>query len=522
MARQTKQLTVGRRRITVANLEKILYPGTKFTKARVIDYYISVSKYLLPHLKNRPITLKRFPEGVFGEAFYEKDAPAFTPSWVKTVAVPRRETPGPDIRYILIDDLPTLVWVANLGALEIHPFLHRARTLDRPTAIVFDCDPGEGSDLLVCARVALMLRDVLQELGFDSYVKVSGSKGLQVYVPLNSTVTYEQTQPLAQGIAQLLAQREPKLVVAQMPKHLRTKKVFIDWSQNTDYKTTVSVYSLRAKTYRPYVSVPVRWDELSDALEGKDTESLFVTPEETLERLEKVGDLFKPVLTQVQKLPAEVRRYFEQQRSSKRAPVLDTYEAKRDFKKTAEPKPSVRGRSRQGSRRRFVIQKHDASHLHYDFRLEMHDVLKSWSVPKGPPFKKDERRLAMPTEDHPIEYLDFEGIIPKGQYGGGTVMVWDIGTYDLIEGHYYKGMLRVYLDGEKLKGEWTLQRFAADGKDNRDKWYLIKTDHNTRAVSQKRDDESALTKRTMAEIGAAADAEWQSNRSGRTNVHRGK
>jgi bifunctional non-homologous end joining protein LigD len=212
-------------------------------------------------------------------------------------------------------------------------------------------------------------------------------------------------------------------------------------------------------------------------------------------------------------LPDEVRRYFEQQRSrtTQRAATLDTYEAKRDFKKTAEPKPGARGRSRQGSRRRFVIQKHAASHLHYDFRLEMHDVLKSWSVPKGPPFKKDERRLAMPTEDHPIDYLDFEGIIPKGQYGGGTVMVWDIGTYEVIEGNYYKGMLRVYLNGQKLKGEWTLQRFT-DGKDDRDKWRLIKTDHNTRAVSKKRDDESALTKRTMAQIAAAADAHWQSNR----------
>lgn len=515
MARKTEQLTVGRRRIAVSNVDKILYPGKKFSKAKVIDYYISISKYLLPHLKDRPITLKRFPDGVYGEAFWEKDAPTFTPSWVKTVSVPRRETPGPPIRYILINDLPALVWVASLDTLEIHPFLHRARQLDRPTAIVFDCDPGEGADLLACARVALMLRDVLQELGFASYVKVSGSKGLQVYVPLNFAVTYEQTQPLAKGIAQLLAQREPKLIVAEMPKRLRTKKVFIDWSQNTDFKTTVGVYSLRAKTYRPYVSVPIGWDELSEVLHTKETESLFFTPEETLERVEKLGDLFGPVLTKVQKLPAEVRRFFEQQqsRSSQRSETLATYEAKRNFKKTAEPKPGARGRSRQGSRRRFVIQKHAASHLHYDFRLEMHDVLKSWSVPKGPPFKKEERRLAMPTEDHPIEYLDFEGIIPKGQYGGGTVMVWDIGTYDLIEGNYYKGMVRVYLNGTKLKGEWTLRRFA-NGKDDRDrdKWYLIKSDHNTRTVSKKRDDESALTKRSMAQIALARDAEWQSNR----------
>ena len=311
MARKTEQLTVGRRRIAVSNLDKILYPGGKFSKARVIDYYVKISKYLLPHVKDYPVTLKRFPDGVFGEFFYEKDAPAFTPEWVKTVPVPRRETPGPDIRYILINDLPTLVWVANLASLELHPFLHRASQLNRPTRIVFDCDPGEGANILHCARVALMLRDVLRELGLESYVKVSGSKGLQVYVPLNSAVTYDETEPFAKGIAQLMVQREPKLIVWQMPKRLRAKKVFIDWSQNVEFKTTVSVYSLRAKTHRPYVSLPVGWDELSDALETKDVDSLFFTPEEALERVEQLGDLFKPVITKVQKFPAELRRYFK-------------------------------------------------------------------------------------------------------------------------------------------------------------------------------------------------------------------
>ena len=516
MARKTEHLTVAGKRLEVANLDKVFYPGGKFTKAKVIDYYIKISRYLLPHLKDRPVTLKRFPEGVFGEFFYEKDAPAFTPAWVKTVAVPRRETPGADIRYILINDLPALVWTANLAALELHTFLHKRDQLSRPTAIVFDCDPGEGANLLDCARVALMLREVFQELHLDSYVKVSGSKGVQVYVPLNSAVTYDETQPLAQGIAQLLAEREPRLIVWQMPKRLRTKKVFIDWSQNTEYKTTVSVYSLRAKTHRPYVSVPVTWNELSEALRSKDAEALFFTPEEAIARVKEVGDLFKPVLTQKQKLPAELRRYFEHQRTaqSKRdTEALKPYAAKRNFAKTAEPKPAAQ-RSRQGSRRRFVIQKHAASHLHYDFRLEMHDVLKSWSVPKGPPFKRDEKRLAMPTEDHPIDYLEFEGIIPKGQYGGGTVMVWDIGTYNLIDGNYYKGFLQFFLNGTKLKGEWTLRRFleGKNERDNRDKWQLIKTDRNTRAVSKKRDDESALTKRTMKQIQSAADAVWQSNR----------
>ena len=517
MARKTEHLTIGRKRIEVSNLDRVFYPGTKFTKADLIDYYIRVAKYILPHLKDRPVTLKRFPDGVFGEPFYEKDAPAFTPSWVKTTAVPRRETLGSDIRYILINDLPTLVWAANLASIELHPFLHRAPRLDRPTTIVFDCDPGEGANILTAAEVALMLREILQQLGFDSYAKVSGSKGVQVYVPLNSPVTYEQTQPFAQGIARLLAQLDPKLIVWQMPKRLRTKKVFIDWSQNSDYKTTVSVYSVRAKTYQPYVSLPVHWDELSDALTKKDPEALFFTPVEAIQRVKKLGDLFKPVLTQVQKFPAELRRYFEQERvqRAKRIEILKPYAAKRDFQKTAEPKPAVPRRSGQGSRRRFVIQKHAASHLHYDFRLEMQDVLKSWSIPKGPPFKKDERRLAMPTEDHPIDYLDFEGIIPKGQYGGGTVMVWDIGTYELIEGNYYKGFLRFYLNGSKLKGEWTLERFAAakDESDQRDKWRLIKTGHNTRVISKARDDQSALTKRTMKQIATAADAVWQSNRA---------
>jgi bifunctional non-homologous end joining protein LigD len=517
MARKSEQLTIGRRRIEVSNLGKLLYPGTRFTKAKVIDYYIQVSKYILPHLKNRPITLKRFPEGVFGEAFYEKDAPAFAPGWIKTAPVPRRETPGPDIQYILINDLPTLVWVANLATLELHPFLHTAAQINRPTAVVFDCDPGEGANILDSARVALRLREVLQGLGLESYVKVSGSKGVQVYVPLNSAVTYEETQPFAEGVARLLAQQEPNLIVWQMPKRLRTKKVFIDWSQNAEYKTTVSVYSLRAKTHRPFVSLPVAWNELSDALDSNDAEALFFTPEAALKRLQVTGDLFKPVLTKVQKFPAELRRYFAQgraQRSQRGSAALTLYAEKRDFQKTAEPKPVAARGSRQGSRRRFVIQKHAASHLHYDFRLEMHDVLKSWSIPKGPPFKQDERRLAMPTEDHPIDYLDFEGIIPRGQYGGGTVMVWDLGTYELIEGNYYQGFLRFHLNGAKLKGEWTMTRFAVAKAetDHRDKWHLIKTGGNTRVISKARDDQSVLTKRTMAQIASAADAVWQSNR----------
>jgi bifunctional non-homologous end joining protein LigD len=518
MADVTKQrVTIEGRAISLSNLDKVLYPGRRYTKANVIDYYVRVAPFLLPHLKNRPVTLKRFPDGVYGEFFYEKDAPSFTPPWVKTFPVPRKNKAEPEIRYILINDLPTLVWSANLANLEIHPFLHRVPKLDRPTAMVFDCDPGEGANVLTCARVALMLRDVLRELGLESFAKVSGSKGLQVYVPFNSAVTYEVTQPLAKALAELLEERHPKLIVSKMPKVFRAKKVFIDWSQNAEFKTTVGVYSLRAKVHRPYVSMPVEWAELNTALKKNKKELLYFKPEGVLKRLETLGDLFAPILSLVQKPPESILRYLSKDGASTKsatAAALESYRRKRNFSKTSEPPPSLARSSKQGSRRRFVVQKHAASQLHYDFRLEMHNVLKSWSVPKGPSFKEGEKRLAMPTEDHPIEYLDFEGIIPKGQYGGGTVMVWDIGTYELIEGNYYKGYLRFYLTGSKLKGEWELRRFinAKDERDSRDKWQLIKVDRSTRAISRKRDDESALSKRTMEQIAEAADARWESNR----------
>src|SRR5256714_1073904 len=386
-----EQVKIGNRRIEVSNLDKVLYPGGKFTKAKVIDYYIRISEYLLPHLKNRPVTLKRFPDGVFGEFFYEKDAPAFTPSWVRTFAVPRRENGGPDIRYVLINDLGTLVWLANLANLEIHPFLHHVPRIDQPTAIVFDCDPGEGANIITCVKVAFLLRDILKDLDFESFAKVSGSKGLQVYVPLNSLVTYKETGGLAKGVAELLEQREPKLIVSQMAKRLRTNKVFIDWSQNAEFKTTVSVYSLRAKIHRPYVSLPIEWDELQDTLKQKEAEQLFFTPEEALARVEKIGDLFKPVLKKVQKFPIHLREYFE-----------SSVKKRRTLKGPAAQKPKIINRSRQGSRRRFVIHKRKAFRLHYELRLEIDNVLKSWSVDKGLPIKIGDKRFAKPAADHPI------------------------------------------------------------------------------------------------------------------------
>ena len=432
-----------------------------------------------------------------------------------TFPVPRRAG-GPSIKYVLINDLPTLVWSANLANIEIHPFLHRVPDIERPEMIAFDLDPGEGADVLTCAEVAFLLKDVLDGLKLKSFAKVSGSKGIQVYVPLNTPITYAATQPFARAVAELLAKQHPNAIVSEMPRHLRKGKVFIDWSQNADFKTTVGVYSLRAKREHPYVSAPVTWEELRDSLELRDPKPLYFDPEAILERCQSSGDFFAPVLKLKQKLPENLARRLPgspEVSSAKTPRSLEQYDAKRNFSKTPEPQANLPRRSSQGGRRRFVIQKHAASHLHYDFRLEMHDVLKSWAVPKGMSYSLDERRLAMSTEDHPIEYLDFEGTIPAGQYGGGTVMVWDIGTYELIEGNYYKGRLHIFLAGKKLKGEWILERDAGKGERA---WVMRKEGKPIKPISPKRDDESALTGRTMQQIAQAGDRVWQSNRASST------
>ena len=487
--------------ITVSHAEKILYPGGKFTKSGVVDYYRRVAPYLLPHFRNRPVTLRRYPDGVFGEAFYEKDAPGFTPDWVKTFPVPRHEG-GPDINYILINDRRTLIWAASIAALELHPFLHRVPHIERPTHIVFDLDPGENANVLSCAEVSFLLRDVLTRLRLKCFAKVSGSKGIQVYVPLNTAVTYDQTQSFARATAELLEKNHPDKIVADMAKNLRVGKVFIDWSQNADFKTTVGVYSLRAKRARPYVSMPVHWKELTKALKKSDAALLDFESEKALQRLKRVGDLFAPLRKLKQKLPKE----FASASRSKPDHIpksLSDYNAKRHFALTTEPAPQSPRRSAQGSRRRFVVQKHAASHLHYDFRLEMHDVLKSWAVPKGVPLKADETHSAFETEDHPVDYLKFEGVIPRGEYGAGTVMVWDIGTYEVIEGNYWKGGLSVFLSGKKLKGEWTLQRTGNDS--GKTKWILRKTEEDAKTIPAKRKDLSALSGRTMEQIADTND-----------------
>lgn len=505
---------IGNKKLALSNIDKVLYPETGFTKGQVIDFYSRVAPYILPHIENRPITLKRYPNGIKGKHFYEKNAPSFTPAWIKTYRVQRSSSESM-INYILINDLPTLVWSANLANLEIHPFLAKAPQINVPTMVVFDLDPGEGASLVQSCEVAFILRDLLGRLALESLLKVSGSKGIHVQVPLNTDVTYEMTQAFAQSVAQYLASEHPGSIVSEMAKHKRRGKVFIDWSQNSEHKSTVAVYSLRAKAERPFVAMPVSWHELETALAKNDASKLFFEPEAALKRLEKIGDLFAPSLRLKQTLPKpflQLSPPFLSYPSDAGLAALEPYRRKRDFTKTREPAPSVPMTSDQGGRRLFVIQKHAASHLHYDFRLEMSGTLKSWAVPKGPPYDLHERRLAMATEDHPMDYANFEGIIPAGEYGGGTVMVWDIGTYELIDGNFWKGKIHVLLTGKKLRGEWVLVKGTdRNGKGN--VWYLIKAGAAMKRISEKRDNSSALTGRNLGQIAKAEDAVWHSNRT---------
>jgi len=298
-AKQSATIKVGRRAVPMSNPQKILYPDAGFTKGQVLDYYAKISPVLMPHLKGRPLTLKRYPNGVKGPFFYEKMCPTHRPEWVTTT---RMKTTNRDIDFCVVSDPSILVWVANLASLELHTLLARDADLNRPTFMVFDHDPGEGTGLLDCCKVAIKFRAMLEKLGLESFPKTSGGKGLHLYVPLNTKVTFEETKAFSHAAAGLLEREDPKRITTVMRKDLRKGKVFLDWSQNDDHKTTVCVYSLRARP-RPTISTPVTWDEVEKAVKKGDASPLVFEAADVLKRVDKHGDLFEPVLKVKQKLP---------------------------------------------------------------------------------------------------------------------------------------------------------------------------------------------------------------------------
>ena len=282
--------------LSLSNLDKVLYPQTGFTKGQVIDYYSRIAPHVLPHLRDRALTLKRYPNGVEGGHFYEKQRPKHAPEWVRSERIA-------DIDFVVCDDLPTLVWLANLADLELHPSLAQVGDPAAPVILAFDLDPGPPASIVECAEVAVRLRAALRSIGLECFPKTSGSKGMQVYAPLNTPTTYPQTRAVSKAVAIALSRAEPDLVVHEMRKSLRPGKVFVDWSQNAEHKTTVGVYSLRAMP-RPTVSTPITWDEVDAVRRSGDPEDLVFTSDQVLARVREHGDCFAPVAELQQTLPA--------------------------------------------------------------------------------------------------------------------------------------------------------------------------------------------------------------------------
>lgn len=416
-AKSAHQVEVEGRRIRVTNVDKVLYPVTGTTKGEVIAYYQHVARWFVPHARRRPATRKRWPNGVGtdeepGSSFFEKNLQArSTPDWVATAVI---EHGGGPNTYPLIDDAATLTWLGQLAALELHvPQWRFDEDLrpQNPDRLVLDLDPGPGSTVAQLVELAHLLREVLQGIGFESVPVTSGSKGIHLYAGLDGSMTSDDASELAREIARQLERLRPDLVVSDMTKTLREGKILLDWSQNNGSKTTIAPYSLRGRTH-PTVAAPREWDEIDEDLRQLDFADV-------LRRLETQADPLAKLL------PGTVPEASPDEGADR----LRKYRSMRDATRTPEPVPESPPAPGDGNS--FVIQEHHARRLHYDFRLERDGVLVSWAIPKGPPTSGTDNHLAVQTEDHPLEYGSFEGTIPKGEYGGGEVTIWDRGTYEL-------------------------------------------------------------------------------------------
>lgn len=416
---QKKQsVNVDGHRITLTNLDKVLYPETGTTKGDVLAYYAAIAPFLIPHAADRPATRKRWVNGTGtaaspGKAFFNKDLGADAPSWIRHYAIEHADHTND---YPLINDLATLTWFAQLAALEIHVpqwRFGRGGKRQNPDRLVLDLDPGEGAGLPECVEVARAARTILRGMGLEPIPVTSGSKGLHLYAALDGKQTSEEVTAVAHELARALEADHRDLVVSDMKKAVRGGKVLVDWSQNNGSKTTVVPYSLRGRS-RPCVAVPRTWRELGDDLR-------HLEMDEVLARMKRRKDPLAALLGN-----SGSAHDVDEALSADR---LALYRSKRDASKTSEPVPAESPGAGRGQS--FVIQEHHASRLHYDFRLEHEGVLVSWALPKGVPTDPKQNRLAVRTEDHPLEYRSYEGTIPKGQYGAGTVAIWDAGSYEL-------------------------------------------------------------------------------------------
>jgi len=454
MAGDGATVEVDGHRIALTHLRKVLYPASGTTKSDVIAYFAEVAHAMIPHLADRPVTRKRWPDGVTTAPFFHKDLPKGTPGWVPRRTI--RHSDGPK-DYPIVDSPATLAWLGQIAALELHvpqwtfasapgngEITEAGFDVVRPNRLVFDLDPGPGVELADCAVVA---RAVRERMDGSALVPVtSGSKGIHLYSWLDGSLTSDEASAYAREIAEAIEQDLPDLVVSRMAKSLRRGKVFIDWSQNNGSKTTIAPYSLRGREW-PSVAAPRTWEELADP------ELRHLEYGEVLELLAVAADPMAG-LEQGDNDGAETRgggRRSAPRRDSK----LDTYRSMRSAGKTPEPVPDP-GLLPHGNDDTFVIQEHHARRLHYDFRLERDGVLVSWAVPKGVPESSGRNHLAVHTEDHPMDYANFAGEIPHGEYGGGTVAIWDRGSYETEK--WRDDEVIVVLRGARARGRYALIR----------------------------------------------------------------
>ncbi|WP_039795198.1 ATP-dependent DNA ligase [Nocardia araoensis] len=419
--------------VDLSNLDKVLYPATGTTKGEVIAYYSAVAPAMLPHIAGRAVTRKRWPNGVDEPSFFEKNLPSHAPSWIE-----RRTLHHSDrkVVYPLIDSEAGLAWLAQQAALEVHVPQWRFDDdgMGPATRLVFDLDPGTGAGLDECAEVALAVREMVEGIGLHAFPVTSGSKGIHLYVPLDRVLSPGGASTVAKQVATNLQRLHSELVTATMAKAARGGKVFLDWSQNNPAKTTIAPYSMRGRA-EPNVAAPRTWEEIENRKKLRQLRF-----DEVLARYRSDGDLLADLDPPLA-------------RDDSPAPdALTKYRSMRDPSRTPEPVPAES--PAPGTNNRYVVQEHHARRLHWDVRLERDGVLVSWAVPKGPPTSPDQNRLAVHTEDHPLEYLDFHGAIPKGEYGGGEMTIWDSGTYETEK--WRDDEVIVEFHGKRLTGRYAL------------------------------------------------------------------
>ncbi|MGI9126277.1 MAG: ATP-dependent DNA ligase [Mycobacterium sp.] len=464
--------------VKLTNPDKVLYPATGTTKADVFRYYTAIAEVMLPHIAGRPATRKRWPNGVEGTAFFEKELAKSAPDWLNRGVLAHKSG---DTVYPIIDSSVGLAWIAQQAALELHVPQWRFGPDGRPgpaNRLVFDLDPGDGVSMAQLSEVAHEVRELMNGIDLEVYPLTSGSKGLHLYAPLTDPISSTGASTLARRVAQQLEQAMPDLVTATMTRSLRAGKIFLDWSQNSAAKTTIAPYSLRGRT-TPTVAAPRTWEEIGDPGLRQ------LSYDEVLARVAEYGDLLAGLDDSTDPAPPD---------------RLTTYRSMRDGSKTPEPVPAVSPVA--GANNRFVIQEHRARRLHYDFRLERDGVLVSWAVPKNLPDKPSQNHLAVHTEDHPLEYATFEGTIPKGEYGAGKVAIWDSGTYEAekfnVGSDGKGGEVIVDLSGERINGRYAL--IQTDG----DQWLA----HRMKEQPSARLQDFAPMLATLGSVDRLTAAQW--------------